>query len=250
MPKEYFGEIKKSGGFTLTTPREWTSEEILWVEEKIIEGFSVKDISEAIGRSEVSISIKMKRNKKSDDTYNKKHRMMKYAANDDFIYLLNPKSVLDVFAGNSFYTNKVSELTTNDTDEKFLTDYHIDSLKLLCTLYAAGKKYDVIDLDPYGSAYDCFDLAIKMARKGIAISFGEWGHKRWRRYDFVRPRYGIDSESDFVVEKFILEFQRIAAINKKIATVMNWMQYGNFLRVYFSLDRLVVTEQWGDDGEK
>jgi len=49
------------------------------------------------------------------------------------------------------------------------------------------------------------------------------------------------------------EIERMAALNKKTVTVSNAVKYGNFLRVYFTLDRLRITEQWnnkesGDNG--
>ena len=74
----------------------------------------------------------------------------------------------------------------------------MDALKLLCREYIGGKRYDLVDLDPFGSAYDCFDLACKIAKKGLCITLGEMGHKRWRRFDFIRTHYDIDCEEDFI----------------------------------------------------
>jgi hypothetical protein len=111
-----------------------------------------------------------------------------------------------------------------------------------------GKKFDIVDLDPYGSAYDQIDLALKLAKKGLVISFGEWGHKRWKRFDFVKPRYGIEQDYDFANgHKFIQEVQRIALCNKKDAVPVIQMQYSNFFRVYFVLSEKKITEQWQKD---
>jgi N2,N2-dimethylguanosine tRNA methyltransferase len=245
MPAELYGLTTKQGGFTLSEPRQWTSGEIVWVNERLAEGHTVKEIADAIGRTKVSVSLKVKRQSKIKDTYNEKHREMKYAANQRLIDVAGPKSVLDVFAGNSYYLDRgIKRVVTNDLDEKFNTDYHEDALKLLCRLYANGDKFDIIDLDPYGSAYDCIDLAIKMASKGLAISFGEWGHLRWRRYDYVRPRYGIAKVEDFTQQAFIDELTRIAATNKKKVEVLDVLKYGNFLRVYCTFTPLKTTEQW------
>ena len=63
-------------------------------------------------------------------------------------------------------------------------------------------KFDLIDLDPFGSAYDCFDLAIKMAKKGLCITLGELGHKRWKRLDFVSSHYGIDNIDNLTLSNF------------------------------------------------
>ena len=150
-----------------------------------------------------------------------------------------------MYAANSYY-KQYSEIkvTDNDSDSRFHTMYNEDALKLLCKLYAANEKFDVIDLDPYGSAYDCFDLVMKLAKKGIAISFGEWGHKRWRRYDFVRPRYGITNNEEFIENAFIAELQRIARLNHKELEVLESLQYSNFCRIYFKINKLKITEQW------
>jgi len=247
MPREFFGNMKTPGGYTKTDPREWTSQEIDWVLEKKQEGYSNDIIAKAIERSPIALQIKLKRLSKVEDNYNSKNREVKYSANRKFFDSLQPTSVLDLFAGNSWYQDKALGLITNDKDERFDTNYHQDALKLLCKFYGEGKKFDLIDLDPYGSAYECFDLAIKMSRKGIVVSFGEWGHKRWKRTDYVAPRYGINTLEQFGEgELFIKEFQRIAACNKKQATPKQSVLYGNFLRVYFELQDIKVTSQWED----
>ena len=61
MPIEYYGKTKKSCGYTQTQPREWTENEIKWIQEKNKSGYSAKEIANKIGRSETSVSIKLKR---------------------------------------------------------------------------------------------------------------------------------------------------------------------------------------------
>jgi hypothetical protein len=245
MPQEFFGQEKAGSEYVKSTPREWTPNELEWVIAKVESGHSVADVADAIGRTAISVQIKLKRVSKKSDTYNDKNRESKYAANRMFVESVQPKTVLDVYAGNSFYKGIDGiDVTDNDTDDKFDTQYSMDALKLLCQMYLDGRKFDVVDLDPYGSAYDCFDLALKMARKGIVVSFGEWGHRRWKRVDFVRPRYGIQTVDGFTPDAFIAEFQRIAISNHKTATVFDALQYGNFLRVHFTLEKYKTTEQW------
>lgn len=245
MPKEFIGEHKTSGGYTKTTPREWTAEEVTWILERKQDGYSNAAIADACGRSEISIQVKLKRLSKVSDSYNFANRNLKYQTNQAFLDLISPDSVADLYAGESWWQGKVKKCLTNDKDERFNTDFHQDALSLLCQLYSSNQKFDVIDLDPYGSAYDCFDLAIKMSKKGIVISFGEWGHKRWKRTDFVKPRYGISTLAEFQTDqKFIEEVQRIASCNKKLAKPLHSIQYGNFLRVYFELTPIKVTSQW------
>ena len=103
----------------------------------------------------------------------------------------------------------------------------------------------MIDLDPFGSAYDCFDLAVKMAKKGLIITLGELGHKRWKRLDFVRTHYGIKTLDAFTIENLIQHIQAIGERNKKRLIVWQYREWQNTGRVYFTIDRLKVTDQWG-----
>lgn len=246
---EPLGESLKGSEYVVSTPRKWTKKEIEWAIEQKRNGFSFAEIAEKLGRTEVSVFVKLKRESKSADTYNLRFREAKYQANANFLQVLKPKTVLDLYAGNSWWKSNVSNTTTNDLNKEFQTDYHSDAFDLLCELHLQKKRFDVIDLDPFGSAYECFDLAFRMAKKGIIISFGEWGHFRWRRTDFVSPRYGIHQVSDFSHEPFIVEAQRIARLHKKTAEVFDVLQYSNFLRIYFSLESFKETSQWEGKNE-
>lgn len=244
MPEEYKGEVKKSGGYTKTAPREWTSLEIAWVKSLMEDGFTNKEIAESIDRSEVSASIKIKRLSKKNSTYNAEHIDEKYQTNIAFINHIEPNTVLDVYAGEqSFYADKV-QVVSNDKNENFKTDYHMDSLKFCCQMYCEGQSFDVVDLDPFGSAFDCFDLAIKMARKGIVITFGELGHKRWKRLDFVGRYYGIESLEEFTLDALIEQVKAIGRRNKKELTVFAKKEWRNIGRVWFEIHPLKITEQW------
>lgn len=249
-PDEIIGQLKTHGGYTKTTPREWTGAEIEWALEHKKIGYSVDALAKALGRSSVSVQVKLKRLGKSADAYNRDNRAEKYEANQKFLEMLSPRTVLDVYAGNSWWKSQGLDVTTNDKDTRFETDYSLDALDLLCQMKLESRRFDLIDLDPYGSAYDQIDLAVKQAKKGLIVSFGEWGHKRWKRFDFVKPRYGIESEADFGRgERFIQEVQRIAACNKRQAEPVIALQYSNFFRVYFLLSDKKITEQWETKGE-
>jgi hypothetical protein len=244
-PTEIIGEIRKPAGGNKTSPRTWTKKELDWVSEKRKEGYSNNVIANALGRSEISLQIKLKRVNKTLDNYNRENRPEKYAANKKFLDLIQPKSVLDVYAGNSWWREQFENTVTNDKDSRFSNDYQLDALDLLCKIKIEGKKFDIVDLDPYGSAYDQFDLALKIAKRGLIVSFGEWGHKRWKRFDFVKPRYGINNVEEYGNgEPFINELQRIAACNKRLANPVITVQYANFIRVYFTLEEMKITEQW------
>lgn len=247
MPEEYKGDMKNGGGYTTTSPRKWTKEEIEWCTTLREKGFNSKEIAQSVDRSEVSVSIKLKRLTKKKNTYNEVHVEDKYNTNIEFINLIKPRTVLDVFCGvKSFYKNSFNNLkvTTNDKDESVEADFHLDALKLMCYQYYNGKSYDFIDLDPYGSASECFDLAIKMANKGIAITLGEIGHKRWKRLDYVRRHYGIESLDDFNSENLVKEIIKIGEKHKKILTPVFLKDWKNISRVWFKIEPLKITEQW------
>jgi len=141
-------------------PKKWTKEE----EKKLLslkeEWLSNKDIALILQRTETSISIKYKRLHKKDNTYNIKHVSEKYKANDEFINHIKPTSLLDVYAWDWYY-NKFNLKTyiTNDKDKFKNTDFHLEAFEFISKFY--NKKFDIVDLDPFWSAFDCFDLAIK-----------------------------------------------------------------------------------------
>lgn len=241
MPKEFIGKTLKQSN-TKFAPREWTEKEKEWCIMLQEMGFSNAQIAECIYRDETQVSLKMKRMAKKDETYNTKHIDDKYFHNDLFLKEINPKIVLDLFSGaNSYYEGKVDELYTNDENSKFNTYYSEKAEKLIHKLYYENNKYDLIDLDPFGSAYDCFDLAIKMAKKGLIITLGEIGHKRWKRLDFVSSHYGIDKLDDFTTENLVNHIIKIGERNKKILTPIFIKEYRNISRVYFKIEKLKIT---------
>jgi hypothetical protein len=245
MPEEYIGEYNKMNPYVKNLPRKWTDEEVDWCLKMREDGYTIEQIAESTGRKKVSVSLKMKRLTKRNDTYNEAHIEEKYRANDKFLEYLQPKSILDVYAGKkSYYLGKAKYVKSNDLDMTAKTDEHMEALKFLCKLHIENKKYDIVDLDPYGSAYDCFDLAIKTAKKGLIITFGEMGHKRWGRLDYVKSHYGVDKLEDFHVNKLIETVHNIGIRNKKrlqLYSVYNWR---NISRAYFLIEKYKVTEQW------
>jgi len=229
MNKNYINGVIKS------IPRKWTQENI---EELLLlkKTKPIKEISKIINRTETSISIKLKRLKKSNDTYNEKHRNDKYKCNRIFIQEIKPKSILDVYAGSSYY-KKTTDIKVIDNDKEGIeTDYKLDALEFLFNF--RKKKFDLVDLDPYGSAFDCFDLAIQIAQKGLIVTFGEYGHKRWRRSDYVKYRYNINKYSEFNIEKFNNYIVERAKIYNKELSIFISKDYGNIIRTYFKIQSI------------
>lgn len=246
MPSEYKGEYTKNGGLTKFQPRKWTEKEIEWVNMLKAKGFNTKQIAECIDRDVTQVSIKIKRLGKMNKTYNDPHRAEKYATNARFIIDANIDSVLDVFSGSksAYETYGLKKLITNDVENSFSTDYNYDALTFCCMQYAGRNKYDLVDLDPFGSAYDCFDLAIKMAQKGLVITLGELGHKRFKRLDFVRRYYGIETLEDFTTDNLVKHIIKIGERNKKTLIPIYVKDWRNIARVYFKIEQLKITEQW------
>jgi len=243
MPVEYKGAFKKSGGYTKTAPREWTEKETEWVQQLLEQGCNCKEIAESIDRSEISTQIKIKRLSKKTGTYNGEHIADKYQTNAEFLAYIQPKTVIDVYAGErSFYSG--FDVISNDKNEMTKTDFHLDALKFLCLMHYKNKTADIVDLDPFGSAFDCFDLAVKIAKKGLVITFGELGHKRWKRLDYVRRYYGIESLEDFTLDALIEQVKAIGARNRKELTVFAKREWRNIGRVWFEVKPLKITEQW------
>lgn len=244
MPEAYRGKMLTQGEYTLTAPREWTDSEIEWLKQLRMEGYSLEEIAESMGRSAVSIAVKLKRMGKTNNTYNGQHVAEKYAINKAFLKHLKPKDALDVYCGvKSFYKGKV-ECVTNDKNQAIPAHFHMDALKLLCKLYADNKKFDLVDLDPFGSAYDCLDLAVKLAKRGLIVTLGELGHKRFNRLDYVSTHYGIESFSDFNITNMIQHIQKIGRRNKKSLIVYEQREWRNIGRVWFTIEPLKITSQW------
>lgn len=167
MPEEFKGEEVKSGGYVHSQPRKWNEAEVEWLKEMKAQGFSNAEIAESMGRTEVSIGIKLKRLGKTEKRYNVKHIDDKYATNQEFCNIINPNSVLDAYSGanGGWYRQNGYNVITNDSNPEHAADYQLDALKFMCQMYFENKKVDIVDLDPFGSAFDCFDLAIKLAQK-------------------------------------------------------------------------------------
>ena len=245
MPSEYRGTTRQACGYTHTEPREWTEREISWLLQMKADGYTPKQIAESMGRSEVSVAVKLKRIGKQNNTYNCDHVAEKYRLNEEFLQHLRPNSVLDVYCGErNFYNGKVKELVSNDKNAQIPATYNMTALKLLCKLYVEGWKFDLVDLDPFGSAFECFDLALKMANRGLIVTFGEMGHKRFKRLDFVSRFYGIERMADFTLSNLVAYVQAIAKRNKKKLTVWQAREWRNIGRVWFTIEPLKITEQW------
>lgn len=241
---EYVGEYLAKNPYTKSVSRRWTDEEIEYMGWLINKGYTNEEIGYALDRTPTSVQIKRKRLGKINDDYNKGHILEKKKINEKFVDYIKPKTVLDLYCGkNNLYDS--FNVIKNDKDKTINADYHMDALRCISKLYSENKKFDLIDLDPFGSAYDCFDLAIKMANKGICITLGEMGHKRWKRLDYVERYYGIHSLEDFTSDNMIKQIKNIGLRNKKELKVFCKKDWNRISRVWFMINDIKITKQWG-----
>lgn len=227
---------------TKTKPRKWTDNDIADLKDLKNKKVHTKTIAYILDRSEVSVQIKWKRLNKDNKTYNEKHIKEKYQTNKRFLELITPNTVLDLYAGEKSYYLSQGGMTiiTNDIEKKYYNSYRNDALKTLCLLYYQNEKFDLVDLDPFGSAFDCFDLSIKLAKRGLIITYGELGHKRWKRLDFVERYYSIKTLEEFTLDNLIKVTQAIGIKNKKTLTPVFVKEWQNIARVYYKIDKYKV----------
>ncbi len=246
LPSKFIGSELTGNQFITGTARKWTAGEEDWAMMLKSKGFTTKQVAKYLYRSLLQVSIKIKRlNKLGGKKYNEKHREEKYKYNELFLELIKPKSVLDLYSGAvSFYKDKVAKVITNDKNISFDCDYNEDAHKLICKLYYENSKFDLIDIDPFGSPYECLDLSIKMAKKGLIATIGEMGHKRFKRLDFVRSHYQINSLDDFTSDNICNEIIKIGERNKKKLIPIFIADWKGISRIYFKIENIKITEIW------
>ena len=233
MPDEYKNEPYFNKAHQ-TYFRRWSKKEEEWFKYLLSKGYTRKEIAESMGRTVQSIIDKKKKLSKNERTYNKKHSEEKKEINKLFLNQIKPVTILDVYCGENTLYDEYDTLK-NDIDININADFHMDSLKLLCKLYSENKKFDLIDLDPYGSAYDCFDLAIKMAKKGLCVTLGEINLRRFGEIDYISYRYGINELSQVNSGNLIKHIQQIGLRNHKILEVYSKKDWGHISRVWFKI---------------
>ena len=230
--------------YTKTEPKKRTEEEIKELMKDKENWMSLKDIAEKHWRTEVSVSIKLKRLGKKNGNYNKEHIEDKYNTNKDFMEIIQPDTVLDLYCWENMWwkNNCLGKVISNDKNEDIQCDYHEDAERLINMLWLEGKKFDVIDLDPYWSAYDCFDKAIRMSKKWLIITLWEMGHKRWKRLDYVRYRYDIEKLEEFTVWNIVCKIIKMWLAYKKQLIPIYTKEWNRIARVYFKVEEIKITE--------
>lgn len=233
-------------GVIKSEPKGWSDQEISKMLELKKQGLSFDDIGKIFGRTAYSCNRKYYKLMKKLDTYNDKHRDIKYEYNKQFLQKVNGETLLDAFSGGvSWWKKENTQLKVIDNDIKIDgADYKLDAFDFL---YQHRKKqFDIVDLDPFGSAYDCFDFALQIAQKGLIITFGEIVGRRFNRQDFVEHRYGINYIEDFTTDKLSEYIEKRGLIYRKILTPIIKAEMTNISRVYYKIDHF----DYGNSGCK
>ena len=232
-------------GVIKSEPKGWSDDEISKLLQMKKSGLSFEQIGVRLTRTAYSCNRKYYKLMKNLDTYNDKHRSLKYEYNKRFIEKVSVRSLLDAYSGGVSWWKTNTELTVIDNDIKVDgADYKLDAFDFL---YQKRKnKYDVVDLDPFGSAFDCFDLALQIAQKGLIITFGEIVGRRFNRMDFVEHRYGVDYIEDFTTSKLSEYVEKRALIYRKRLTPIIKAEMTNISRVYYQIEHF----NYGNSGCK
>lgn len=219
--------------------RDWTKEEEKWIWNLYKSGYKIKEMAESVDRDITSVSIKIKRLKKRYNEYNERHLEDKYNGNFEFLKLFDKNvTILDVFCGvNSFYEREGYNVLTNDKNKNINAIYHMDADKFLSLMLDEGNKFDIVDLDPFGASIIYLEKALKIAEKGLVMTLGELGHKRFKRLDFISRYYpNITKIEDITIDnmiKYILEYSKKQGYNLSVVIKKDWNQTG---RVWFKIN--------------
>ena len=83
-----------------------------------------------------------------------------------------------------------------------------------------------------------------MSKKGIIITYGEMGHKRWKRLDFVSKRYDINNVEEFTIDKLIEKTVLIGKRNKKLLIPEIITNNKLISRVHYRIEDYKESSQW------
>jgi hypothetical protein len=254
FPKKGYSKYTKKNPNTKGKGRKWTHMEELWIwwlkyEEKL----TINMVAYCMKRKEKAITNKLRRLRKKYGYYNSGHRIAKYDLNRLIVEKVKPKTVLEPYSGPcSFFKTLMKEggtsiesVITNDIDPHFDTDYTMDASAFVSKFFSSKKKFDLIDIDPYGDGFSCIEPAIRMVKKGLIITLGELGHKVHNRLDTVSRSYFIDDTKDYNAEFMIKRIQKMGERHNKKLIRIDTLDKDNIARVYFRVEKLTENKFGG-----
>jgi hypothetical protein len=222
-------------GVIKSEPKKWTKKEIEILLDYKKNNVSFEEIGSLLKRTSYSCNKKYYKLMKKLDKYNVKHRAEKYRTNAEFLSKVEATTILDVFSGGVSWYKKNTDYQVIDNDLYVDgADYKMDAIDFLFS--QRKNKFDIVDLDPFGSAFECFDFALQIAQKGLIITFGEIVGRRFNRMDFVEYRYGMNYIEDFTTKKLCEYVIGRGLIFRKKLTPTIISELTNISRVYFSIE--------------
>jgi hypothetical protein len=222
-------------GVIKSNPKSWSKEETSKLLELKKNGISFDDIGKIFKRTAYSCNRKYYKLMKKLDTYNDKHRDLKYKYNLDFINKIEAKTLIDAYSGGLSWWKQNTNLLVIDNDISINgADFKLDAFDFLYN--HRKKQFDIVDLDPFGSAYHCFDFALQIAQKGLIITFGEIVGRRFNRQDFVEHRYGMNYIEDFTTDKMSQYLENRALIYRKVLKPIIKAEMTNISRIYYEIE--------------
>ncbi len=242
--EEAFGEKVSSNNYAPS--RTWSKEDIDSLIEYKSMGYNDRQIARKLNRTQEAIRGMWRKNKRKVVGSNIPGIEDKPKYNSMFLNDIKPKSIFDGFAGEtSFYEEysliKNVTLISNDNDPAYATShtYNEDAELLMAKLFGHKQKYDLVDIDTFGSPFDYIRLGIKLAKKGIIITFGEFYTKQFgENNDHIDRCYNIKSIEDLTIESLIEEVKRMGrqclkTLNEKY--IIHNKHKTNY-RVYFEIE--------------
>lgn len=199
----------------------WTKEEIDLLQS---------DINQAIrtlGRTKKACYQKLKELKKIDGSYNKDHIDEKYRINEKFLKLLEAKTVIDAYAGNKSYWKRFERLDviTNDINVNFNTNFHMTAEKFISFLGEFGIRADIVDLDAFGSPWKEFEESIKIAKKGLIMTFGDKIYSQFNdSKEFSEKRYGVSDYDIYAIMDSYKEKAKNQGVVLEVYSMVSWKQ--------------------------
>lgn len=120
-----------------------------------------------------------------------------------------------------------------------------NNLTTLPALFAAGKRFDMIDLDPFGNAFQQISLSLPLISSGyLWVTSGE--HVNIRRKlnrDVLTARYGDAVSAFYERTRPVTEYPRVLGdwikTLRSDARLVNFCMSPGCLRMLFAIDRAV-----------
>lgn len=166
-----------------------------------------------------------------------KHRNEKYQENWNYLknYFTTNPSVLDAYAGETSWWETMlgpGNVVTNDTNKNYSTTYHLPAETLMKEMVRKERTYDIVDLDPFNSPYKCFDNAMKVAKKGLVMTFGDKlgliSNKKLATCRYSCKEY----KEDDIVRSYIL---RARKLHRKELILVGFGKWGTLWRAWFTI---------------